>query len=976
MELRPYQEEAVEAVRDAWAEGVRDPAVNIFCGLGKSLIMKTLLQELDGIRLVVMPSLSLVNQFCHDYLDKDTYLPFCSLGECDEVMRATTQEEQVAAFLEGEPDGILVVTYKSLAKLLGFLEGQEIEGTLFDESHHIDEAQYNYIKELQVLPKVAYFSATPPKDLGQTVFEFSYADALTSEPRPWSRDFRVLTAMYTNLPGDSMVETLARAIQDSGNGRVLTFHSQVNGESENSVKKFGKRCEALQALFPDRKVTTRWMDATTSMSDRARFLRELDETPDHEVYVIHSCETISEGVDTKCCNHVFFCDAAMSYRIAIQKIGRCVRLREQLHPATVTIPACIPRDEYAVLGTLEERNAYIREQYSALGKFSQLFDFIGCLRENDQELLDLVLQARKGPDRKKHYERELEEEGEKKEKPRFTLEQAVQRITGQPFSGDLAADADTAGRTIELHSLENGVETHGTGAALETLVEMEPGLYVHTRRRVPPPKDNRLQFTESPFLLSLHAPDGVGVGDGIGGSLRTAVMDYEVRPERTDVIIQMLHDFYTAHGGPPKRNGVRENEKYLDGWIHARRQDKKNGRKLDLTARIVCEFDWWSWDPHADAMENIIQQLHIFYEKYGDTPKQQGKRENESTLASWMCTCRMHKKKGRYGHLCDRVEHEFHWWRWNPLADALEQNIEMLHIFYEEHGEPRNDGIRENEKVLATWIGTLRTMNKTYRNPEICDRIDAEFGWWSWDPLADAFEKKIKMLRVFYEEHGQRPIKEGVRTNENVLANWIYNLRKHKKKGLLTPESIARIQTEFNWWSWDPFSDSLEQTIQDMHAFYKTFGVPKQKGIRENEKVLATWVQKIRAMKKKGLNTELCARVDREFNWWNWVPFSNAHEQTIQDMHAFYALHGEPKQKGVRENERVLACWMNRVRINKKKGLTPDLCSRVEHEFGWWQWSGLIDSASLNKTDVEASASGKTTFFLIIYLNINPYNFR
>lgn len=946
MELRPYQEEAVEAVRDAWAEGVRDPAVEIFCGLGKSLIMKTLLQELDGIRLVVMPSLSLVNQFCHDYLDMDSYLPFCSLGECDEVMRATTQEEQVAAFLEGEPDGILVVTYKSLAKLLGFLEGREIEGTLFDESHHIDERQYNFIKELQILPKVAYFSATPPKNLGQTVFEFSYADALnyvdseTGESRPWSRDFRVLTAMYTDLPGDSMVETLARAIQESGNGRVLTFHAQVNGESENSVKNFHKRCKALQGLFPDRKVTTRWMDADTSMADRARFLRELDETPDHEVYVIHSCETISEGVDTKCCNHVFFCDAAMSYRIAIQKIGRCVRLREQRHPATVTIPACIPRDEYAALGTVEERNAYIREQYSALGKFSQLFDFTACLRENDQELLDLVLQAHKAPGRKEHYERELEEEGEKKEKPRFTLEQAVQRITGNPFSGDLAADADTAGRTVEVHSLENGVETYGSGAALETLVEMEPGQYVHSRRRVPPPKGNRLHFTESPFLLSLHATDGVDIGDGIGGSLRTAVMDYEVRPERTDMIIQMLRDFYNEYGEPPKTGGTHDHEKTLATWISNRRQDKKKHRKLTLCARIETEFQWWSWTPLSEKVEETIQMLHTFYAEHG-LPKKDGRREKERFLSAWISTRRREKKSGKNATFCDRIEREFHWWSWDPHSDRFNTNFQELHDFYALYGEPKQRGVNKNEHHLAMWINTRKMEKMKGLNLDVCARIDREFSWWKWDKKSDVTDKIIQRLHTFYKVHGV-PKHDSACKNERALNSWIVRRRRDKRNDL-NADLCSRIETEFDWWTWDPITEMHDNNFQLLHKFYAQFGEPKQNGLHLNEKVLAAWITSRRQDKKNGLSSDLCARVDREFAWWRWDPITEIHGTNIQLMHSFYSEYGVPKKGGIRPNEKNLSHWINRCRTQKKKQRNLDLCERIEREFPWWSWDPFAD---------------------------------
>jgi hypothetical protein len=58
-------------------------------------------------------------------------------------------------------------------------------------------------------------------------------------------------------------------------------------------------------------------------------------------------------------------------------------------------------------------------------------------------------------------------------------------------------------------------------------------------------------------------------------------------------------------------------------------------------------------------------------------------------------------------------------------------------------------------------------------------------------------------------------------------------------------------------------------------------------------------------------------------------------------MHVFYAAHGEPKNGGVRENEASLAKWISRQRNNKKKGLNPELCARVEREFPWWKWKVL-----------------------------------
>ena len=141
--LRPYQEDAIEAVRDAWEEGIRDPSVDIFCGLGKSVILSNLL---DGSELqaVVMPSLSLVQQFCCKYLAGRRHMAFCTLEESDEGVAIGTTEPAVAVEFSNHP-GIYAVTYKSLPKLLECVPN--IRKILFDEAHHVSF----YLKKFYVL---------------------------------------------------------------------------------------------------------------------------------------------------------------------------------------------------------------------------------------------------------------------------------------------------------------------------------------------------------------------------------------------------------------------------------------------------------------------------------------------------------------------------------------------------------------------------------------------------------------------------------------------------------------------------------------------------------------------------------------------------------------------------------------------------------------------------------------------------------
>jgi hypothetical protein len=131
---------------------------------------------------------------------------------------------------------------------------------------------------------------------------------------------------------------------------------------------------------------------------------------------------------------------------------------------------------------------------------------------------------------------------------------------------------------------------------------------------------------------------------------------------------------------------------------------------------------------------------------------------------------------------------------------------------------------------------------------------------------------------------------------------------------------------------------TFEQGFEQLQAFYAAHGEPKKGGIRENEASLATWMTKLRSNKMKGLKPELCARVECEFPWWRWDPKADALDQTISQLQAFYAAHGEPKKGGVRENEASLANWIVKQRSNKMKGLNRHLSERVECQLPWLSW--------------------------------------
>jgi hypothetical protein len=297
-----------------------------------------------------------------------------------------------------------------------------------------------------------------------------------------------------------------------------------------------------------------------------------------------------------------------------------------------------------------------------------------------------------------------------------------------------------------VHDREGNVTQYGGEAtSVDSIVEMEQDAYVAVPGGVPKPQKKRLDFIESPFLLSVN--------------LEKEIIDYEVRPEQLDIRIAQMHAFYDKYHEPPKQKGKRENEKELSRWVHTRRTSK--GKNDELDNRIVREFHWWSWDPLAEQFDKKINQMYAFYEKYREPPKQQGKRENEKELSRWMQLRRV--KKGGNPEIDSRIVREFPWWSWDPLSERVEEKIKQMHAFYEKYHEPpKHCGKRENEKELAAWILNHRVR----KNPEIDDRIVREFPWWVWNPLAERFEENIKQMHAFYDKYHEPPKLDGKRENE------------------------------------------------------------------------------------------------------------------------------------------------------------------------------------------------------------------
>lgn len=438
-ELRPYQLDALLNIF-LYVKCL----VKMFCGTGKSrVITNVIIHAKKKLTVVVFPSLALISQYSKDYLNNKKYethfKKYKKMNISSEKLNgvdSTTDHKEIKKFLNNKKPKIILVTYQSYHVLLECLEGQKIGLVCYDEAHHVTSPEYQKLVFFrpELFEKEVFFTATPRNENGITMYdrdgdadknmcgelayEYTYLQGLADEVL---NAFQICIDMFTEDANVSLYEAMSRAILKRGTSRVLSFHSGVNGESNTNVwnfvnpEKFKEAFDKVQqSEFPEKKgyykkFTFNGMDGNTPSKERETLLSELDNTPDNEIYIISSCETIGEGVDTKKANMCVFADPKSSITKIIQNIGRVVRPNKECPCSTILIPCFVDMEHYAAAqGDRVKTDELIREQMRATnGDYAPILNVLAALKQEDPELYDMCLNY----PNKQHKEHSLNEQG-------------------------------------------------------------------------------------------------------------------------------------------------------------------------------------------------------------------------------------------------------------------------------------------------------------------------------------------------------------------------------------------------------------------------------------------------------------------------------------------------------------------------------------------------------------------------------------
>ena len=888
---RPIQTKAFTKITEL-LQTCDECLVKMFCGTGKSrVIQRIILEHKHPLSVVVFPSLALIRQFTKDYLGNVRNIGLLNVSSEELAhITSTTDPAQIHNFLNNpntkHQQKIICVTYQSLDVLLSSIGDTKIGIACFDEAHRTTSPEAKelvYGDEYRAkYEKRVFFTATPVNANGITMFDRERNEMRTyGDCGPLACEYTYLQGLrdailslfelridlYTQDTLGNMYESIARAILTTGNTRVLTFHADAAAESdsETSVLRFvdkAKFVEAFRAvcakefpdkvgMFADERITFRAITATTK--DKDAILTKFETCPDTEIYIVASCRTIGEGVDTKKANMCVFVDPKSSPKDIIQNIGRICRKVEgssERQPATVLIPVCIGWEKYREAGDDPEvQDKLIREQLNDRenGDYNAIMNVCAALKQEDPELYELCLKYPSNftESERKHaleeqgfrvleedddddaddrepnvlYEYDIDELVENGERVEIHTSNTEQPIIYRGFDDEEDADEDE--RPIQLFY---EVEEENDDGEMETryhrIVPMEGREEESDNKRLNPPK-----ATNRP-RMNIHTNDEIKLtwkmGDiALGELFGSAVLECEVERMDNDGIWMENHQkmcefINKEHKVPPSASVKYPPEiQKLGRWIGTQKHNydsrgsafskhgMKNPERWQIWTDTLADEKYKKYlviDP-IQEWKNRLYKTCKFINDNGKQPSVISKDKEEITLGHWIVS----QKKN-----------------------------------YNEKGSTfSKDGMKTPE-IWQTWANTLAD--------PMYSQVLADF--------IQIWNNNYSKMCEFIEKNGYRPSSTSVDDHEKKIGSWVCNqITNYDTRG--SDYSKRTLKHSEIWKIWNDtlinpiYCDALATPIQDWKSKHKKLCEyinknkkgPKQMGSKDpEEKIIGKWL--------------------------------------------------------------------------------------------------------------------------------------
>lgn len=328
--LRPYQEEAVEAVLAGAVRRVRRQLVVLPTGAGKTLVAAEVARRLGGRILFLVHRDELAQQAMEKF---SLVWPEARAG----LVKASSNDVDADVVVGS------IQTLKNPNRLEAVKAAGEFSLVIADEAHHaVSESWQGVLTGVGVLPEpeegvvLLGITATPFRadkiGLGQTFEKITYRRSILdmvrqgylSDVRAFKLETKLDLSKVRTLGGDFNERDLALAVNTPRRNRVVVAGYKKHADGRKAVV-FGvdvEHAHALAQAFMVHGVSALAVWGSMPESERREALRKFR---DGEVQVLCNCSLLSEGWDEPSIGAVVMARPTRSPGLYIQAAGRGLR---------------------------------------------------------------------------------------------------------------------------------------------------------------------------------------------------------------------------------------------------------------------------------------------------------------------------------------------------------------------------------------------------------------------------------------------------------------------------------------------------------------------------------------------------------------------------------------------------------------------------------------------------------------------------
>ncbi len=885
---RPHQQEALTAITHGLVENDRATVV-MACGTGKSLVALWAAEQ-HGCKnlLVLVPSLALVRQLLHEWLketawERFTFMCVCSdptvtkgaddliVHQADLDFPVTTESTAVNRFLSKPFDGVKIVfsTYQSAQVVADGMPvgadgmAQPFDLAVFDEAHKTasrEGTRFSFALEDTNLPirKRLFFTATPrhydirkkdqegdntlvysmdkPEIYGPVVHTLSFAEAAR---RGIICDYKVVISVVTSgMVNDHLLQhgtvivdgdlvkarqvalqiALQKAVEKYGVSRIFTFHGSV-AAARSFTSGDG---EGIQQHLPE--FTTLHVSGemrTSLREDHMKVFRQAKKA------VMSNARCLTEGVDVPAVDMVAFISPRKSKVDIVQATGRAMRKSDETGKqfGYVMVPLFV---EQAASESIEK----------ALQRtgFSDIWDLLGAMKEQDDVLTDIIRQMREDKGRIGGYDESRFSERVEVLGPSVSLDTIRGAITAECLDYLGVSWDERFGELLAYKEEHGHVRVPRTG-----ITSLDNWVSVQRINK----KTGKLSSDKARRL------------DEIG---------FDWNPENTDweANFSALLAYVNSVGHSRVPQSYKTNEGACLGiWVSTQRGNKDLmgvDRKVKLEA-----LPGWAWNKLEQAWEDQYFHLKEIAEETGSTKLQKGFTTLDGyRLDVWVVKERMRRDSM---HATQKAKLEvLPGWTWDALSDKWETGFRYLREFADREGHCFVNRRHKTEDgfALGSWVVIQRNAVKSMHLDRKV-RLEA-LPDWTWKVLAENWEEGIRYLKAFADKEGHCRVVSTFKAEDGYrLGQWVYVQRKNRES--IPPERKVKLEA-FPGWVWSTHEELWEEGFRYLESFVATEGhcmVPSKHKIDDGYR-LGAWVSSQRN-KMNAMSAERKSRLEALPGW-------------------------------------------------------------------------------------------------------------